>query len=489
MWGKLFMKSTGEPCRAVRRFGLGSYPNWRRNVSVAALVASFCGAGGASAMAETLAEALASTYATNPTLAAERAQLRSIDEDAAQARAGWRPTVTISTTYAQSLGRQNLARFLGASQSNLIKEHNEQYSAVLEASQPLYQGGQTRAAIKSSDALVRAGRANLTATEQSILLQAITAYFDVIRDRATVELTINNVAVLKRQLQASEDRFRVGEITRTDVAQSQARLSRSESDLARARATLAESEARYEELIGHAPDGELIKTPGLPALPGSLDAALAQADAANPDVVAAQENESAAKHSVRQQKGALMPSLEVVASIDRSEDLDLVNSNDTNRQAQVRMSLPLYQGGAEYSAVRQAKHVSNQRRLQVVEAQRDVRQQTATAWNDLVAAKAAIVSDQEQVKANRVALDGVNQEAQVGSRTVLNVLDAEQELLDSQVSLVQSQRDEYVTAFQLLAAVGGLTAQSLNLDVAYYDPEANFNKVRWKVVGFGTESE
>jgi len=441
------------------------------------------------ARAETLAEALASAYATNPTLLAERARLRSIDEDAAQARSEWRPTVTINTTYTQTQGRRNLARFLGSSQSALIKEHGETYSSTLSATQPLYRGGQLVAGVKSSDARVRAGRANLTATEQSVLLAATTAYFDVIRDLATVELTLNNVAVLNRQLQASQDRFRVGEITRTDVAQSQARLSRSQSDLARARATLAESQARYEEIIGHPPQGELQKSPGLPTLPSTLEQAQAKAMENNPTVEAAEESETAAMHDVRQSKGALLPSLEVVASIDRSEDLDLVNSNTTNRSAQVRMNLPLYQGGSEYARVRQAKHVRSQRRLQVAESQRDIRQQTATAWNNLLAARAAIESDQEQVRANPVALEGGQQEAQVGSRTVLDVLDAEQELLDSQVALVRSQRDEYVAAFQLLSAIGGLTAQSLNLDTQVYDPSEHYRRVRWKVIGFGTENE
>lgn len=440
------------------------------------------------AFAETLDDALVSAYATNPTILAERARLKSVDEDSAQARSGWRPSVSINTTYSQSQGKRNLARFLGSSSSALIKEHGERYSSTLVATQPLYRGGQTRAGIKASDSLVKAGRANLTAIEQNVLLNAITSYFDVLRDEATVNLTLNNVTVLQRQLQASQDRFSVGEITRTDVAQAQARLGRSQSELARSRAALAESRSRYEEIIGHLPQGDL-KIPALPAVPASLEEATTQAKENNPNIVAAKQNETAAKYNVRQSKGSLLPSLEISASVDRSEDLDLVNSNDTNAQASLQMSLPIYQAGAEYSQIRQAKHIHSQRRLQVAETERDIHQQTSTAWNDLTAAKATIESDREQVRANEVAFEGVQQEAQVGSRTVLDVLDAEQELLDSRVALVRSRRDEYVAAYRLLAAIGGLTAQGLNLEADIYDPTENYEEVKWKVIGFGTENE
>jgi len=440
------------------------------------------------AVAESLRDALIAAYSSNPTLLAERARLRATDEGSNQARAGWRPTVTVSGNASRTLDRRQFAQFFGgdvpSGLSNTETDTNA-YSARVNASQPLFSGFQTLNATRAADARVRAGRANLWQVEQQVLLDTVTAYRDVIRDAATVDLNGNNVQVLQRQLQASQDRFRVGEITRTDVAQSEARLSRSQSELTRAQAALSESRARYQVVVGQAP-GSLEDTSTLPTLPSSLDQAIEMARANNPSLIGAQESESAAKSDVAQAKGGLLPTVELQGSASNNEDFNFDDSQSSTLQALVQVNIPIYQGGAQYSRIRQAKHTHSQSRLQVAEAERSVVQTATNAWQNLKTAQATIISDLEQVRANEIAYEGVRQEAQVGSRTTLDVLDAEQELLDARVALVRSQRDELVTAYQLLSAIGGLTAENLGLEVDLYDPTANYRSVKNKLIGYGT---
>ena len=326
------------------------------------------------------------------------------------------------------------------------------------------------------------------ALEQQILVNAVTAYTDVIRDTLTVEHSRNNVQVLGRQLEASQDRFRVGEITRTDVAQAQARLSAGQSTLSRSQATLAESRARYEVVIGQAPSG-LEREPQKPTLPNSLEQAISIGLDSNPSLISIKENEEAAKRSVAVAKGGLLPSVDLTAQLRSSEETARSNTQAATYTVGAQATMPIFQGGAQYSRIRQAKHTYSQARIQVAETRRGVIQSVTTAWENIIAARASIVSGREQVRANEIAFDGVQQEAQVGSRTTLDVLDAKQELLDAQISLAGSLRDEYVTAYQLLSAVGKLTAQDLDLPVELYDPVSNYRAISHKWFGYDTTDD
>ncbi len=461
---------------------------WKLGLYRASAVAALTLFVSVEASAETLEDALVAAYNTNPTLMAERARLRATDETASQARAGWRPTVTLNSSVTSSQSRRQISTgFFGGSVSatNSIL-YSQQFSGSLTATQPLFRGGRTINATRSADAQVRAVRAQLWAAEQQVLLDTVTAYMDVIRDRATIDLNKHNVEVLQRELEASQDRFRVGEITRTDVAQSQARLSGSKSNLAISEAQLAESTSRYGVVIGQAP-GNLEEPPGLPPLPSNIDEAIEVAAANNPNLISAQEAENAAKYDINQAKGVLLPSVDLQARYNVGNEIDQINSNSSSTTFSAQLTWPLYQAGAQYSRIRQAKQLHSRSRLLVTDAQRQVVQAATNAWEVLVSARATIVASEEQVRANEIAYEGVRQEARVGARTTVEVLNAEQELLDSRVALVRAKREEYVSAYQLVAAIGRLTGSGLGLPVELYDPEKNYKNVRRKLFGFGID--
>lgn len=429
------------------------------------------------ASADTLTGALSSAYTGNPTLRAERARQRATDEGVAQALSGWRPTVTTSGDYGHTRGTTR-------PRTGLDKRDPHGYSVTL--SQPVFNGLKTVYGTRQADAGVLAGRATLKNVEQTVLLDAVTAYMDVVRDQAVVNLRIKNVSVLSEQLRASQARFRVGEITRTDVAQSEARRGGALSNLAQARATLAASRARYRQIIGNAP-GTLRYPKGYRGpLPKSLKQAIAIARERNPALRTAEFNEQASRYAVDVARGDLLPEVSLEATFsERFEPSTSVNRSETTTVLG-RLTVPLYQGGAVYSRVREAKQVNSQRRLQIAEADRLVFANVVSSWEQLRASRELIRSARSQVAANQLALKGVRQEALVGSRTTLDVLDAEQELLDSQVSLVGSRRDEVVASFQLLSAIGKLTARDLKLPVQYYDPVPHYEETRGKWIGLGT---
>lgn len=437
------------------------------------------------ANAESLFDALASAYQTNPGLLAERAGLRATDEQVPQALAGWRPSITATGTYGSvetdSSSSIPLAGFGG-------KQTFDPMTGQVSVSQNVFTGGRTLYGARQAESSVMAGRENLRNVEQDVLLTGVTAYMDVVRDLAVVELRRKNVEVLQRQLEASQDRFRVGEITRTDVAQSEARLSLSESNLIRAEAALTASRAAYERAVGHAP-GSLEKAPPLPALPQSEAEAMQFAIAVNPALEAARHADRAAQHAVTVAKGGLLPTVSVDASYEHSEEPSSTTARSTTTSVLGTIRIPLYQSGSQYSAIREAKHLESQQRLLMADTQRQVEEAVRNAWEQLRATRAAIASNREQVRANEIALDGVRQEAQVGSRTTLDVLDAEQELLDSQVSLVSAERDEYVAAYSLLSATGQLSARDLGLSVQLYDPTDNYDDVKHQLIGWGTNDE
>ncbi|SLN77255.1 TolC family outer membrane protein [Oceanibacterium hippocampi] len=450
-----------------------------RSVALPGLAIAAMTVFGASAQSETLTDALVLTYQNNPTLAAERANLRATDETVPQALSGWRPTVVVSADAGvRTEGVESSSTFSG----RYSEDTRFPRSADLTVSQPLYRGGRTVSATSAAEAQVEAGRARLTSTEQDVLLFGVTAYMNVLRDQAVLQLTRNNESVISKQLDASRDRFDVGEITRTDVVQAEARLSRAVSDRVQAEGNLIASRANYQRIVGQLP-GELQPPPPLPPLPASEAEAIEAARVENPTVVFARFSEEASRHDIRTVSGELLPTLSLQAQA--SHLLDASSSTEQSDSAQLlaRLSVPLYQSGSVYSRVRQRRQVNSQRKVQISEAERQVTEGVIQAWQRLQTALAQIEANSEQVKANEIAREGVQQEAQVGSRTTLDVLDAEQELLDSQVALVRAERDRYVAAFEVLSSIGRLTATRLGLPVEGYDPTANYQRVRDKWVG------
>tara|TARA_R110000824_G_scaffold7508_13_gene33643 strand:+ start:46492 stop:47808 length:1317 start_codon:yes stop_codon:yes gene_type:complete len=429
------------------------------------------------ANAETLQDALASTYQNNPSLQAQRASVRGVDENVPQALSGWRPEVYAVGEVASQHSDVNPST-PGTSRGSNPRE------ASLIVSQPLYSGGQTVASTKSAEAQVKAARADLLSTEQTIFQFAVEAYMNVLRDEALVELNRNNSVVLRRQLDAANDRFEVGEITRTDVAQAQARLADSISNVIQAEGNLRSTRANFERIVGRPPLD--LETPLVPeAFPESEEAALATALTNHPDIETAKFNEESSRYTIRATSGQLLPSLDLEGSL--STGRDVVGSgteNDTARIGAV-LTIPLYQSGSVYSQVRQARQVNSQRMQEIEETVRAIREAVIQSWEQLETSRSRIGAKEEAVRANTIALEGVEQEAQVGSRTTLDVLNAEQELLQSKVDLVTAQRDQYVALYAVLAAIGKLNARDLNLNVDYYDPTVNYDRVRDK--WFGTD--
>jgi outer membrane protein len=418
--------------------------------------------------AQSLEDALASAYANNPTLQARRAQLRAVDQGVPLAKSGWRPQISVSG----ETGWQRTSRDLGTGSFDSLTTNPS--SVSLNISQPVFTGFRTFAQVDQAENNVMAERANLVAVEQQVLLDAAIAYFNVVRDRAVVELNRNNEDVLSRQLEATQDRFRVGEITRTDVAQSEARLSGAYADTATAEASLESSAANFFRIVGLQPE-QLSPPAAVPNLPGTLDEAVDRAMAANPQIQAAEFNWRAAQDEIRNQRGRLLPEVSLNGSYFYGwEQGNLENSEQETLSASVNVTVPIYQGGGVYAQIRQAKHSAGQARLQLDEARTQVREQTQQAWEQMVATRASIQSLEDQINAAEIALEGVQREAQVGARTVLDVLDAEQELLNARVNLVRAQRDELVSGFNLLSAVGDMTADALGLPVVLYDPVANY---------------
>jgi len=459
-------------------------------LAVGALAASAFLPGTHSAHAQTLTDALAITYEGNPTLLAARAQLRATDENVAQAVSNWRPSLVGNGIVQYNHVQNDFSPSLGAGFGSLTSSTDDRTSkgGGVTLQQNVYRGGQTQAATRQAKSEVAAGRSQLTGVEQQVLFDAVTAYMDVLRDTATLELNRNNAVVLERQLQATRDRFEVGEITRTDVAQAIARLSRAQSDVIGAEAELTNSRAAYERVVG-TPPGTLEVPPEFPPLPATEEEALTIALANNPSLEAARFSEEATRHAVREAKGALLPTVTVEGEYNYIDNPSPSFTSTERATVTGQLIVPLYQSGAVFSQVRQAKQLNSQSRVQIREAMREVTEGVAASWEGFRASNAQVVSDREQVRANEVAREGVFQEAQVGSRTTLDVLDADQELLDSQVALVTSRRNAYVAAYALLGAIGNLTAEFLELPVEQYNPEQNYDSVSDKWFGFGISDE
>ena len=433
------------------------------------------------AQPRTLQDALSAAYATNPSLQAARAGLRAIDEGVPQALAGWRPTIALAGTLGYADGT-----FRSVTQGFATVRRNNRDIATGQATltQPIYSGGATRAALASADNKVFAQRGRLLATEQQVFTDTISAYVNVIQAQQVLQLNINNEQVLTRQLQATNDRFRVGEITRTDVAQAQAALAGATATRQTSEGNLQTARATYRRVVGELPD-QLIEPQPIKLPIKNQNEAAQLAGANNPNVIAALFDNAAARDAVDSAFSQLMPQLSVQAQAARQDNSSVNGQRTIGAQVLLNASVPIYQGGGEYSKVRQAKQSEQQARKTVDDVRRQAIQQATAAWVTLVATRATIESTRTQIRANQIALEGVQREAIVGSRTTLDVLNAEQTLLNSRVTLVQNLSTLVNNSYSVASAIGRLTARDLALNVPLYDETAYYNAVRDKLAGVG----
>ena len=402
------------------------------------------------AQSESLADAMVMALRSSPELASNRANVKILSERAVQARAGGRTQVQgiINVTTAF----QELERFFYPT------------TLQLDVTQPLYTGGQVENATEAAEIRITAEQARQIATEQTILLNTVSSYLNVRRDQTLVSLSRNNVRVIQEQLRAARERFDVGEVTRTDVAQAEARLAAARSTLAAQQGSLQNSREAYKRVVGQYP-GKLAPPPPIPDLPNNIDEAISISLSDQPNVQAARLEKVAAQSDVRTAIGALLPQVSLLGRISNTDTLGI--SRDSSRSATLGLQIviPFYSGGANYSNVREAQATVEGAAATINTALRDTVQQVGVAWSDLSVARATINASQLEVRAAQIAFEGVQEEAKVGARTTLDVLDAEQELLDARGTLVSARRDQYVASYNLLFSVGKLTANHLGLEV------------------------
>jgi outer membrane protein len=431
------------------------------------------------ATAETLREALAKAYKTNPTLTGARAGQRAVDENVPIAKSRGRPTADLSSQFTENLI---------ISSTNFFSP-TRNFGVRGNLAVPLYQGGGVKNAIRAADARVDAGQANLRGTESELFNQVVAAYLDVIRDGGIAGLNAKQVQVLSKNLEATRDRFEVGDLTRTDVAQSESRLALARSQLQTAEANLIMSRERYIQLVGTVPEA-LEEPPPLPNLPDSPEMAVQKALDNNPDLIAAKKNADAARYDIGAARGATLPRVQAFADRSYANFLNSAPSpqapNTSNTSsAGVQITLPLYAGGQVSAQVRQAQARTSQALEAIIAAERSVVSQTRSAYASWRASQEVIISSEAAVKAAALSLEGVRAENSVGNRTILDILNAEQELLNAEVQLVGARRNAYVAGFTLLAAMGQAEARDLGLDGgALYDPEVNYKRVKGRFLDF-----
>ncbi|MGK2908796.1 MAG: TolC family outer membrane protein [Sphingobium sp.] len=436
------------------------------------------------AAAETLQEALLKAYQSNPTLTGARAGQRAVDENVPIQKAGGRPSADASASYTESILKPTIS----------FTSPQRTANASAQVTVPIYAGGAVKNGVRGAKIRVDAGRADLRGTEASIFSQVVAAYMDVIRDSAIVSLNRANVGVLDVNLQATNDRFQVGDLTRTDIAQSQSRLALARSDLQTAEANLIRSRENYIALVGSEP-GNLETPPPLPNLPQSPDFAVQVAVADNPDILSAKKQREAAVYDVKAARAAARPTISAFTQAGYTNYLKtldngggVANSAQINKTASagVQLNVPLYQGGRPAAQVRQQQALESQTIEREIETERGVIAQVRAAYASWQASLQTIVSSQTAVSATSLSLEGVRAENSVGSRTVLDILNAEQEALTARVELVSAQRNAYVAGFSLLAAMGHAEANDLNLEgVVLYDPVRNYDRVKNKLLDWG----
>ncbi len=425
------------------------------------------------AHADDIFTVLAQTYASNPTLQAERAYLRSVDENVALAKSGYRPSLSLQGGYRDGENKIKKGVGNGGEYNNL--------SGAAVVSQPVFSGFSTVNSVKAADRNVKAAQNNLANIEQNILLSASTAYLDVAQNRAIVELQKNNEELLLKKLDETLERFKVGEVTRTDVSQAQARHSQAVSDRIASEGTLQASIAAYVELIGAEPTDLIEPTQIKNLVPTSYDNALDIALKNNYTIKQAQHLYAARGYEVYANTGALFPTLSLDGSLSRSKsEQEAFDTTTDNAEWGINLSIPLYAGGATRAKIRQSKYLKWQAQEGVLEAKRAVKASVQSAWEYMKSNESQLKAIEAQINANAIALEGVQKEEALGNRTILDVLDAYQELLNSKVNDVKARRTYYVSAMNLLASMGKMTAKELKLDVELYDAEKYYKDTKGK---------
>ncbi|MFU7527077.1 TolC family outer membrane protein [Qipengyuania sp. ASV99] len=441
-----------------------------------------------SAQAETLREALVAVYNTNPTIEGARASQRATDEDVQIQRAQGLPRVDATATHIEFLRR--------STNSFTAPERNLGVNAQLQV--PVYSGGAVRNGINAAQERVAAGQADLRGTESAVFSQAVAAYMDVLRTEALAELSANQVEVLRVTYESTSDRFEIGDLTRTDVAQAQSRLALAEGDLRTAYANLVNARETYVQLIGRAPMG-LEAPPPLPGLPETVGTAVVTALENNPDLIAAKERADAAGYDYEVAGAGRLPTIGFFANYDYSDFFGTLggpvastfSQSETTANAGVRVTIPLFQGGLPAARQRQAGARESAALEQVILTERSVIAQTRSAYSNWEASNAVIQSSQVAVAAAELSLEGVRAENSIGNRTIIDVLNAEQELLSARAQLVTARRNAYVAGFTLLAAMGKAEARDLNLDTGgpLYDPQVNFDRVDGRIWDWDRDPE
>jgi outer membrane protein len=443
------------------------------------------------ALADTIEAALVRAYQNNPQLNAQRAQVRSIDENVPQALSGYRPKVAVTASasyqYSDTLtitaGAPAAKDFAGGGGGPTVLR-SESNGAIpprsvgMTVTQTLYNGQQTANKTRVAESQVSGAREGLRVLEQTVLFNAASIYMDYLRDSAIVEVQKSNVRVLEQTLKQTKDRFNVGEVTRTDVAQSEAQLAAGKTQELTAESNLTTTRSNFRRIIGNEPQN---LAPGSPVdrfLPSTLPGAIELSLIENPNVTAAMFGIDINYLTVKVNEGALLPTVTLQGSVQQAYEQTLITNRSFTAAATAQFSVPVYQGGAEYSLIRQSKENLAQQRLNLETTRDQTRATTVTAWGQLEAGKAQVRSAQAQVTASEVALNGVREEAKAGQRTTLDVLNAQQALVNARVALVTAQHDRVVASYSVLNAVGRLSPQVLNLATTTYDPSQHYQQVR-----------
>ncbi|WP_263356150.1 TolC family outer membrane protein [Acidicapsa ligni] len=459
----------------------------KRHLWSVGFIASICMFGvPACAEVQTFEEALTQVYQTNPTLQAERAKLRETDEQVSQALSNWRPD--IEATANAGVSNQGISDSSSApipsSSSGLTPR-----SAGFQITQPLFRGFRTVSATHAAEKQVAAERANLQLTEQKLFLDSGTAYLDVVHDEALVSLDRDNEAALRKELDATRERNKAGASGTTDVHQAESRVRRAEADRLKADGDLEKHRATYAHLVGDMPG--TLQQPHLELEnPSTLEETLNLAKKQNPGIEAASESFDEAKEETTLNEGSLLPEVDLVGTSQRQWDQStFIPGRQDTLQVMVQVSMPLYKSGADYSRTRAAQQRETERRMQLEEARHQAYDDATSSWQSLLTARNTLVADRAEKDAAELALENVREEANVGTRTTLDVLNAEQELIDAKTGIVQADHDIAVAILHIRSATGILTAAALKLPVNLYDPDAHYQTARSQWIGFSDEED
>ena len=440
------------------------------------------------ALADTIEAAMVRAYQNNPQLNSQRAQVRATDENVPQALSGYRPKVAITASAGYQYTDTNTTS--GGTPNQILRTEihgtNAPRSVGATVSQTLFNGQQTANRTRAAESQVSSAREGLRVLEQTVLLSAATIYMDYLRDAAIVEVQRSNVRVLEQTLKQTQDRFNVGEVTRTDVAQSEAQLAAGKTQLLTAEANLTTTRANFRRIIGNEPEN---LAPGSPVdrfLPATLSKSVELGLTENPNVTAAMYGVDVSFLQVKVNEGALFPTVTLQTSVQQSYEQTLTIFRSFGASTAVQLSVPVYQGGAEYSLIRQSKETLAQQRLNLEQIRDQARANVVTAWGQLVAGKAQVASSQAQVTASEIALNGVREEAKAGQRTTLDVLNAQQALVNARNALVIAQHDRVVASYAVLTAIGRLSPQVMNLSTTTYDASVHYQQVRDSWAGVRT---